>query len=70
MTSTIPTHKLIYCTMQSHNIVHILPCSDIEIHLDDFSCPYNATDFSQCTSKNWGDNNCDHSEDVLLMCGM
>ena len=46
------------------------PCSDIDIHLDEFRCPYNATDFSQCTANDWGDVDCDHSEDVLLMCGM
>ena len=32
-------------------------------------CPGPATSISDCDYNNWGVNDCDHTEDVTLVCG-
>ncbi|KAL5012866.1 hypothetical protein ScPMuIL_011417 [Solemya velum] len=38
------------------------------IWLDDVFCHGNETNIAQCRRKPWGVNNCDHSEDVYVIC--
>ena len=36
--------------------------------LDDIDCASNTTNFLSCSNAGWGEENCSHSEDVLLTC--
>ena len=39
-----------------------------EILLDDVNCRGNETMLSECRHRSWGEHNCDHSEDVSIIC--
>lgn len=38
------------------------------IWLDQVSCKGNESNLVQCSHWEWGENNCDHSEDVGIVC--
>jgi len=38
------------------------------ILLDDVNCRGNETSLSQCQHRAWGEHNCDHTEDVSIVC--
>ena len=42
--------------------------SNIPILMDDVDCANGASDFLQCSHSGWGDEDCSHSEDILLTC--
>jgi len=39
-----------------------------EILLDDVNCRGHETLLSECRHRSWGEHDCDHSEDVSVMC--
>jgi len=39
------------------------------IWLDNLRCNGNETSFDNCTHHGWGAHNCDHREDVSILCG-
>jgi len=41
---------------------------DGPIHLDDVSCGGDEVSLADCQHAGWGNNNCEHSEDVSIMC--
>ena len=49
-----------YNTKLSQSVVPIL--------MDDVDCASSSTNFLKCSHLGWGDENCSHSEDVLLTC--
>ena len=42
--------------------------SDVPIWMDEVECNSNSTDFLKCAHDGWGEEDCSHSEDVLLAC--
>ncbi|KAK3599828.1 hypothetical protein CHS0354_022395 [Potamilus streckersoni] len=44
--------------------------SSLEIWLDDLSCNGTEGSIDDCSHKDWGENNCTHSEDVAIRCGV
>jgi len=40
-----------------------------QIWLDDLECTGNEMSLINCTHRGWGVSNCDHSEDVSIVCG-
>ncbi len=45
-----------------------IPKGDGPIWIDDISCDGTETSIDMCMTKNWGDHDCRHSEDVILKC--
>lgn len=39
-----------------------------QIWIDDLRCNGNETSLDGCASRPWGQNNCDHSEDLSVIC--